>query len=151
MGIDYGKGLKKLRKKYGKTQGDLANDTSIAQAYISAIETGRRTPTDETIRKLIEPFGLNYVDFLIDYCGIKRAGAPEGETAAEGRARLDKAEIEHREQEHQDNMLEQITQNGKDLIEEITLILENGSEKEYKLFKGIADYFDTNNKDKDKD
>lgn len=72
MGIDYAKGLKKLRKEHDKTQQDVANETSIARAYISAIENGRRTPNDDTLKKILSIYDITQLDFLIDYCGVKR-------------------------------------------------------------------------------
>lgn len=100
--LDIGTGIKKLRKSFNLNQEKFATKVGISQTYVSDLENNRKNPTVNTMNQILEPFNISYVDFLIDYCGYKRAGAPEGEAASEGRARLDKAEIEWQKQERQD-------------------------------------------------
>ena len=70
-------GLKKIRKEYGKTQQDVESETGIKRAYIGAIETGTRTPKEDTLEKILSIYNISEVDFLIDYCGVKRNMKPE--------------------------------------------------------------------------
>lgn len=65
-------GFKKLRKEKKISQTQLSEKSGINRNYISDFENGRNNPTDKTISKLLEPLGISYVDFLIDYCGYKR-------------------------------------------------------------------------------
>ena len=75
--LNVGSGLKQLRKDKQLTQDELATMTGIARAYISAIESGRRNPTTETINNILTELGTTYIDFLIDYCGVKRETEPQ--------------------------------------------------------------------------
>lgn len=70
-------GLKKIRKEHGKTQQDVESETGINRAYIGAIETGTRTPKEDTLEKILSIYNISEVDFLIDYCGVKRSMKPD--------------------------------------------------------------------------
>lgn len=70
--MDIGYGIKKLRKEKKITQTQLSEKSGINGNYISDLENGRNNPTDKTIKKLLEPLGVSYVDFLIDYCGVRK-------------------------------------------------------------------------------
>lgn len=94
--MDIGTGIKKLRKSFNLNQEKFAMKVGISQTYVSDLENNRKNPTVNTMSQILEPFNIEYVDFLIDYCGYKRVSTPEG------RASLDKSEIEDREQERQD-------------------------------------------------
>jgi transcriptional regulator with XRE-family HTH domain len=49
--------IQAVRRRNGLTQRDLANRAGTSQPVISAYEHGRRDPTYETLRKLIEAGG----------------------------------------------------------------------------------------------
>ncbi|MGY0400672.1 helix-turn-helix domain-containing protein [Carnobacterium jeotgali] len=72
MSLNENEGFKALRKEKKISQTELSKKSGIHRNYISDFENGRNNPTDKTIRKLLEPLGISYVDFLIDYCGVKR-------------------------------------------------------------------------------
>lgn len=72
MMINENEGFKILRKEKKISQTELSKKSGIHRNYISDFENGRNNPTDKTIRKLLEPLGINYVDFLIDYCGANQ-------------------------------------------------------------------------------
>jgi uncharacterized protein len=49
--------LKEVRRRHGLTQADLARRAGTSQPVISAYERGRRDPSFETLRKLVEAAG----------------------------------------------------------------------------------------------
>jgi transcriptional regulator with XRE-family HTH domain len=49
--------IKAVRRRQGLTQADLARRAGTSQPVISAYEHGRRDPTYETLRKLVEAGG----------------------------------------------------------------------------------------------
>jgi transcriptional regulator with XRE-family HTH domain len=49
--------IKAVRRRQGLTQADLARRAGTSQPVISAYEHGRRDPTYETLRKLVEAAG----------------------------------------------------------------------------------------------
>jgi DNA-binding XRE family transcriptional regulator len=51
--------LKALRKWRGLTQVDLALKAGLAQGYLSDLESGRRTGTDETLKLLAEKLEID--------------------------------------------------------------------------------------------
>ena len=51
--------LKALRKWRGMTQVDLALKAGLAQGYLSDLESGRRTGTDETLKLLAEKLEID--------------------------------------------------------------------------------------------
>ena len=51
--------IKALRKWRGVTQTDLAFKTGLAQGYLSDLESGRRTGTDETLRLIAEKLAID--------------------------------------------------------------------------------------------
>src|SRR5690606_16722951 len=61
--LNVGSGLKQLRKDKQITQDELATMTGIARSYISAIESGRRNPTTDTINNILAELGTTYIDF----------------------------------------------------------------------------------------
>jgi transcriptional regulator with XRE-family HTH domain len=49
--------IKAVRRRHGLTQADLARRAGTSQPVISAYEHGRRDPTYDTLRKLVEAGG----------------------------------------------------------------------------------------------
>lgn len=47
-----GKNIKKIRKKKGLTQEELALEAGLNRAYIGYIERGKRNPSTETVAKI---------------------------------------------------------------------------------------------------
>lgn len=54
----YGTFLRAVREAGGLTQHELAQVSGIAQANISAIENGRRTPSADTLNRLVVACGF---------------------------------------------------------------------------------------------
>ena len=54
----YGTFVRAVREARGLTQHDLARVSGIAQANISAIENGRRTPSADTLNRLVVACGF---------------------------------------------------------------------------------------------
>lgn len=59
--------LKRMRKKLGVTQEELAKRTGLSQAYIAKLESGKVDPKLSTLQKI-----LNSLDGVED--GVKKAG-----------------------------------------------------------------------------
>lgn len=53
---EFGRRLRLLRRSRGLTQRDLAG-TALSVSYVSLLEAGRRTPTEETVRILADALG----------------------------------------------------------------------------------------------
>lgn len=49
---EVGRTFAAVRAARGQTQTDFADDLKVTQAYVSQIESGDRTPSEETLRKL---------------------------------------------------------------------------------------------------
>lgn len=54
--MDYGRAIRKIRRKNKKSQVQFANNIGITQAYLSMIETNKVLPS----REVIELVALNY-------------------------------------------------------------------------------------------
>ena len=57
--LEFGKYLEKKRKINGFTLRGLAAELEIAPAYLSDIEKGRRNPSDEKLKAIIDVLRLN--------------------------------------------------------------------------------------------
>ncbi|MGP6451522.1 helix-turn-helix domain-containing protein [Streptococcus dysgalactiae subsp. equisimilis] len=57
--LEFGKYLEDKRKSNGLTLRGLAAELEIAPAYLSDIEKGRRNPSDEKLKAIIETLRLN--------------------------------------------------------------------------------------------
>ena len=57
--LEFGKYLENKRKSNGLTLRGLAAELEIAPAYLSDIEKGRRNPSDEKLKAIIEVLKLN--------------------------------------------------------------------------------------------
>ncbi len=73
----YGKFIREVRLAHGLTQRELAQTTGISQSNISAYESGRRTPTVDTVNKLVVGSGFLLIaqaGQTVITCGLPRAG-----------------------------------------------------------------------------
>ncbi len=52
--------IKKLRKKLGWSQEQLAEKTGVSAPYITQIEVGKRTPSLDIVEKLATALGVEY-------------------------------------------------------------------------------------------
>ncbi|MBP6018816.1 MAG: helix-turn-helix transcriptional regulator [Burkholderiaceae bacterium] len=55
---NFGKAIRKLRIEYGETMMDMAEKLSKAPSYLSAIETGSRTPPASIVDEVVRIYGL---------------------------------------------------------------------------------------------
>lgn len=64
--MDIGSTIKKLRKRKGIQQNELAERSGISQTYLSQIENGSRSATLETLEKVCEALNipLSIISFL---------------------------------------------------------------------------------------
>lgn len=62
--IDYGKLIKKLRKKLNMTQTELAEKIECRKSSISNYENGYSTPSALILEKIAEAFDMNFADFI---------------------------------------------------------------------------------------
>ncbi|MEX2547287.1 MAG: helix-turn-helix transcriptional regulator [Chloroflexota bacterium] len=60
-----GQRIKKERLARGMTQRDLADAVGITVPYMSKIEAGKETPTDEKIKKIAEVLRLNPDELIL--------------------------------------------------------------------------------------
>jgi transcriptional regulator with XRE-family HTH domain len=60
-----GQRIKKERLALGMTQRDLADAVGITVPYMSKIEAGKETPTEEKIVKVAEVLGLNPDELIL--------------------------------------------------------------------------------------
>ena len=73
----YGAFVRQVREAAGLTQRDLAQISGIQQANISAIETGRRLPSADTLNRLLVASGFELgavAGARILYCPLPKAG-----------------------------------------------------------------------------
>ncbi|MBI2165377.1 MAG: helix-turn-helix transcriptional regulator [Chloroflexi bacterium] len=56
---EFGRHLATLREEQGYTVTELAYRAGISAPYLSQLETGKKTPTDRTIRALSGPLGIH--------------------------------------------------------------------------------------------
>lgn len=62
--IQFGRKLQKVRKSVGITQEKLSELTGISTTFIGLVETGKRKPSLETLRKISSKLGLNIKDLF---------------------------------------------------------------------------------------
>lgn len=62
--IKFGKNLAKVRKKCGITQEKLSELTGLSTTFIGLIETGKRKPRLETLRKIASALKVNIKDLF---------------------------------------------------------------------------------------
>ncbi|MBQ8121693.1 MAG: helix-turn-helix transcriptional regulator [Ruminococcus sp.] len=56
--MEIGERLRQIRKSKGLSIYKLSQETGISQNHISDLELGRRKPSVDTIKRLIEPLGI---------------------------------------------------------------------------------------------
>lgn len=54
--------LKELREEHGIAQGDIASKAGVSQAFLSAVESGRRPASDKLKQVLIDQFHVNNLE-----------------------------------------------------------------------------------------
>jgi transcriptional regulator with XRE-family HTH domain len=101
----YGTFVRAVRESRGLTQHDLAEVSGIAQTNISAIENGRRTPSADTLNRLVVACGFElsatagdrtiYCDLPPDLWSRRLPDDPpdEGPTLAADAPADDRAEV----------------------------------------------------------
>lgn len=54
--------LKELREEHGIAQGDIASKAGISQAFLSAVESGRRPASDKLKQVLVDQFNIDNIE-----------------------------------------------------------------------------------------
>jgi len=62
--IRLGKRIKRLRKKAGLTQENLAEKVNVSTTHIGLIETGKRRLSLKTLQKIASVFGIKVKELL---------------------------------------------------------------------------------------
>jgi len=62
--IQIGKRIRQLRNQARYTQEQFAEKAGLSLNYIAMIETGKRTPTIETLNKISQALDCNLADFF---------------------------------------------------------------------------------------
>ncbi len=62
--IQFGKKLREVRLKKGKSQGDIAKILNVHRSYISGLERGARNPSLLTIQKVAKALGVSPKELL---------------------------------------------------------------------------------------
>ena len=57
--IQFGKKLREIRLKKGKSQGDVAKVLGVHRSYISGLERGARNPSLLTVQKVAKALGVS--------------------------------------------------------------------------------------------
>ena len=78
--------IRAVRRRHGLTQAELARRAGTSQPVISAYEHGRRDPTTETLRKLVEAGGEQ---LRIDAAPHPSDGPPPSDVLEHARRLLD--------------------------------------------------------------
>jgi len=50
--------LRAVRRSFGRSQVELADDAGITQGYLSDIETGRKNPTRDVVERIAKALGI---------------------------------------------------------------------------------------------
>lgn len=64
--MNFGEKLRKLRQDRSLTQPDVAQSLGIEQSYLSKLENGKAVPSNETLERVLEVFGLTLGDLVDD-------------------------------------------------------------------------------------
>jgi transcriptional regulator with XRE-family HTH domain len=59
-----GRNVRRIRKKRGLTQEQLAEISGFSQQYISGLERGQRNPTVVTLYELASALGASHLDLV---------------------------------------------------------------------------------------
>ena len=54
----FGKRLRTLRERAGKSQGDLADKAGLSRVYLNQLEAGKRDPSLSTLTRLARALGV---------------------------------------------------------------------------------------------
>lgn len=73
--MDIGSRIKQIRKDSGLTQGEFGSRIGISLSGVSALEIGKNTPSEQTIRAICSEFNINR-DWLVDGVGQMEASRP---------------------------------------------------------------------------
>ena len=65
--IEFGKHLKKIRKKRGLTQEELAHKANLHSTYVGHIETGTYTPSIFVVWKIAQVLKMKLWEYLKDF------------------------------------------------------------------------------------
>lgn len=64
--------LRRLRTEQSKTQKQVAEDSGCTNSQISRIESGKQTPTLDTLGKILQSLGLTRAEFVRRYEQVER-------------------------------------------------------------------------------
>lgn len=78
--MNIGEKIKGLRKKYNIKSFELADKIGISKIFLSNIETGKRNPSSEVVKKMCEIFQISLSEF---YEGVESNEAPKIKTIGE--------------------------------------------------------------------
>lgn len=73
--MNLGTTIRDIRKKRSISQKDLAIESDVSQTYISQIESGKRTPSIETLEKLGVVLEIPYQ--IISFLSLDEGSVPE--------------------------------------------------------------------------
>ena len=76
MNKEIGKVIKEVRESKGIKQIFIAEKAGISNRYLSAIESGTKKPTSETIKKIAEALGVTEFYIYLEFVG---QNAPEND------------------------------------------------------------------------
>ena len=62
--LQFGKRLREIRLKKGKSQGDVAKVLSVHRSYISGLERGKRNPSLLTVHKVAKALSVSINELL---------------------------------------------------------------------------------------
>jgi transcriptional regulator with XRE-family HTH domain len=74
--------LRRLRKRKGLTQQELAKHAGVSQYTITEIETGRRDPRPSTLRKLANALDVEVADLFQEPRQVKLSGSSAAKSDA---------------------------------------------------------------------
>lgn len=63
-----GKNVRKIRKEKGISILDLSKKTNLSKSTISDLETGKSSPTIDTLMKIADALGVDVQDFFRESC-----------------------------------------------------------------------------------
>jgi transcriptional regulator with XRE-family HTH domain len=80
--------LRRLRKRKGLTQQELAKHAGVSQYTITEIETGRRDPRPSTLRKLADALGVEVADIFQESRPVQLSGSSDAKSDATANVRV---------------------------------------------------------------
>lgn len=64
--------IRRLRKEQDKTQKQVASESGCTNSQISRIESGKQTPSLDTLGKILAALGLSRIEFIYRYEALER-------------------------------------------------------------------------------